>query len=74
MGGRNPKEGVVEVCVLGHWAKTCNDKWTNREAEVVCRQLNYLSPDSGTCVTVSFRVHLFHNLASSFMSELSLLH
>ena len=46
VGGRNPREGRVEVCVGGHWVIVCHDEWTLREAKVVCRQLNYLSSGS----------------------------
>ena len=46
VGGRNSKEGRVDVCVEGHWVTMCHDRWTHREAEVVCRQLHYLAPAS----------------------------
>ena len=46
VGGRNSREGKVLVCVWGHWVIMCHDRWTHREAEVVCRQLHYLNPDS----------------------------
>ena len=41
VAGRDSREGIVEVCVVGHWISICRDQWSNREAEVVCRQLNY---------------------------------
>lgn len=46
VGGRNSKEGRVDVCVKGHWVTMCHDRWTHREAEVVCRQLHYLTSAS----------------------------
>lgn len=46
VGGRNSKEGRVDVCVEGHWVTMCHDRWTHREAEVVCRQLHYLTSAS----------------------------
>ena len=45
-GGRNPKEGRVEVCVGDHWVTVCYDGWTSTQAKVVCRQLNYSSSGS----------------------------
>jgi hypothetical protein len=41
VAGRDSREGIVEVCVVGHWISICRDQWSNREAKVVCRQLNY---------------------------------
>ena len=50
VGGRNPREGRVEVCVQGHWVVACHDRWTYREAEVVCRQLNYVQSESSNSI------------------------
>ena len=38
--------GVVQVGHIGMWGVVC-DQWTTREAQVVCRQLNY---NGGTLV------------------------
>ena len=46
VGGRHSREGRVEVCLLGHWIGVCNERWSDREAEVLCRQLDYAKPDS----------------------------
>ena len=52
VGGRDSSEGRVEVCLLGHWVGVCSERWSNREAEVVCQQLNYHSPNSSNNCTL----------------------
>ncbi|XP_033891791.3 neurotrypsin-like [Acipenser ruthenus] len=41
MDGENEKEGRVEIYINGQWGTICDDGWTDRDAEVVCRQLGY---------------------------------
>lgn len=44
MGGdQNGSTGRVEVARnrSGPWGSVCDDLWTEREAQVVCRNLNY---------------------------------
>ena len=47
-GGRYGREGRVEVCNNDWWGQLCENGWDDRDAAVVCRQLDLLSGDTGT--------------------------
>ena len=38
-GGRNYREGRVEICTNQQWGRVCDDQWDTYDAAVVCRQL-----------------------------------
>lgn len=40
-GGDVQYEGRVEVCFNHRWGTVNSDKWSDRESQVVCRQLGY---------------------------------
>ena len=37
------REGGLEVCINEVWGTVCSAHWTNREANVACGSLGYLS-------------------------------
>ena len=41
VGGQTPDDGRVEICLDGLWGSVCSHRWDIRDAEVVCRQLQY---------------------------------
>ena len=49
VGGCDTSEGRVDVCVHGQWGTVCDDRWSDRNGEVVCRQLGI--PASGECTS-----------------------
>ena len=41
--GNIENEGRVEICVSNVWGTVCDDGFSNVDAKVVCRKLNYLT-------------------------------
>ena len=52
MDGRNQSHGRVEVCAFAVWGTVCDDRWDNRAARVICRQLGYHSKDIGNIIII----------------------
>ena len=41
VGGGSDLQGRVEFCAGGEWTTICSNRWDEREASVVCRQLGH---------------------------------
>ena len=41
VSGNVVNEGRVEICLNNVWGTICDDSFSNVDAEVVCRKLNY---------------------------------
>ena len=43
VGGANPREGRVEICLNDEWGTVCGATWNTTAANVVCRQVGLVS-------------------------------
>ena len=41
VGGRDDREGRVEIFYEGEWGTVCGDLWGDKETMVVCKQLQF---------------------------------
>ena len=41
VGGRDDREGRVEIFYEGEWGTVCGDLWGDEETMVVCKQLQF---------------------------------
>ena len=42
VGGNNPLEGRVEICINNAWGTICDSTFNQDDADVICRQLGVI--------------------------------
>ncbi|XP_022291430.2 adhesion G protein-coupled receptor L2-like [Crassostrea virginica] len=52
--GRSPYEGRVEIFHSGIWGTVCDDKWTRREAAVVCHMIGAMRENASVRAYAEF--------------------
>eukprot|EP00800_Vazella_pourtalesii_P016643 TRINITY_DN484_c0_g1_i3.p1 TRINITY_DN484_c0_g1~~TRINITY_DN484_c0_g1_i3.p1 ORF type:complete len:139 (-),score=22.41 TRINITY_DN484_c0_g1_i3:15-431(-) len=50
--GKNEFEGRIEIFYEDEWGSVCDDLWSTRNTEVVCRQLGFEGPTETVSATV----------------------
>ena len=43
VGGQIDSQGTVQICIDGVWGTVCDDIWGTSDAQVVCRQLGFIT-------------------------------
>lgn len=66
VGGRDEREGRVEVFYEGQWGTVCGDLWGELETQVVCKQLNFFH--AGQCMYMYIPVAMLHLTGYGFIN------
>lgn len=46
VGGNSTSEGTVQVCYYNNWGLISDVQWDDKDAQVICRQLQFNNPQS----------------------------
>ena len=62
VGGETEREGQMEVCLDQRWGTVNGDGWSSVDAQVVCRQLGYLTPGNDILLCFIHCTSAWHNI------------
>ena len=75
MGGKNSREGIVEICINNLWGRVCTIDWDTRAANVTCRHAGFSSQGNiyvCVCVFLFLITNILTDVIHKFVYNTSL--